>query len=182
MSTRSHYQTHLGQKAEAKRALYRTLKAKADAEKKFPIKLADRFTESFGTVSFLLLNMLAFAIWIVVNADILPGVEAFDPFPFSFLTMVVSLEAIVLAIVILISQNRDAKIGDLREEVDLQIDVKSEAEITKLLELLTKFLEKNGIDLSGDHVLQEMLMPVDVDELEEVLEEEVEGKISKLSK
>jgi uncharacterized membrane protein len=172
---------HLGQKAEAKRTLYRTLKAKADAEKKFPIKLADQLTESFGTLSFLLLNILAFAIWIIVNADILPGIEPFDPFPFGFLTMVVSLEAIVLAIVILISQNRGAKIGDLREEVDLQIDVKSEAEITKLLEMLAKLLKKNDIDLSGDHVLQEMLIPVDVDKLEEALEEEVEGKISKLS-
>jgi uncharacterized membrane protein len=172
MTTSSHHQIHLERRANAKKELYHSLKAKADAEKSFPVKLADRLTGIFGTLSFLVINVFAFAIWIIVNVDLLPGVEAFDPFPFGFLTMVVSLEAIILAIVILISQNQAAIIGDLRQEVDLQVDVKSEAEITKLLELVTKLLEKNGVDLSEDDMLREMLKPTDIDKIQEDLGEE----------
>ena len=176
MTTPKRYHVHLEQRANAKKELYRSLKAKADAEKSFPVKLADRLTEISGTLAFLVINVFVFAIWIILNVDLLPGVKPFDPFPFGFLTMVVSLEAIILAIVILISQNRATIIGDLRQEVDLQVDVKSEAEITKLLELVTKLLEKNGVDLSEDDALREMLKPMDIDKIEEDLGEEFKGK------
>lgn len=178
MPTSSHYHRHLEQRAKAKKELYHSLKAKADAEKSFVVKLADRLTEIFGTLTFLVINILVFAIWIVVNVDLLPGLKAFDDFPFSFLTMVVSLEAIILAIVILISQNRAAIVSDLRQEVDLQVDVKSEAEITKLLELVIQLLEKNGVDLSKDEALNEMLRPTDLDKIEQELGEEFKGKSS----
>jgi uncharacterized membrane protein len=63
-------------------------------------------------------------------------VEPFDPFPFQLLTMLVSLEAIFLALFVLASQNRLAKQSDLRANLDLQIDLLSEREMTAVLQLL----------------------------------------------
>ena len=87
--------------------------------------------------------------------------------------MIVSLEAIGLAIVVLISQNRAAQIAELREEIDLRMDVIAEEEITKLLEIVVKVARKQGIDLSHDHELQEMLEPTDTEEIERIIEEEI---------
>ena len=53
----------------------------------------------------------------------MPGIKPFDPYPFGFLTMVVSLEAIILAILVLISQNRASRVDDIREEIDLQVNI-----------------------------------------------------------
>jgi uncharacterized membrane protein len=83
------------------------------------------------------------------------------------------LEAIILAIIVLISQNRAARIADLREEVALQVEEISEQEVTKLLELMVQLLEKHGIDTSQDEELREMLEPTDTEKLAEVLEDEV---------
>jgi uncharacterized membrane protein len=170
------YRTRLEQRANAKKQLYHHLRAKAEAERSFPVQFAKRLTELFGTLTFLLINAAIFVIWIIANANIIPGLEAFDPFPFGLLTTAVSLEAIILTIIVLIAQNRAAIIGDLREEVDLEIDVRSEAEITKLLELLTRLLEKNGVDLAGDRVLKEMLEPTNVEDIEETLKEQTQSE------
>lgn len=158
---------------ERKREIYQSLKAKADARRSATEKIADKLTQIFGTMTFLILNMVWFAAWIIANVEIIPGLEPFDPFPFGFLTMIVSLEAIGLAIIVLISQNRAAKIGDLRQEVDLSINVKSETEITKILQMVRLLLEKNGVDVSEDKELAAMLRPTDLEKVEEELEKEV---------
>jgi len=87
--------------------------------------------------------------------------------------MIVSLEAIALAIVVLISQNREAQVAALREEVDIYINFRAEQELTKLLEMVALLLEKHGIATSTDTVLQAMLKEKDVDEIEDALEEEL---------
>ena len=122
---------------------------------------------------FLILNLAWFAVWIVVNAGIISGGEPFDPFPFGFLTMIVSLEAIALAIIVLMSQNQAARIAELREEVDLQVDVITELEITKLLELVVILVEKAGVDVSQDEELQYMLQPSDAEKIEEMLAKQI---------
>jgi uncharacterized membrane protein len=155
------------------RKLIQSVKAKADAKRSTSERVADWLTEKFGTMAFLVLNFAWFGVWIIINSGLIPGIEPFDPFPFTFLTMVVSLEAIGLAIIVLMSQNRASKIADLREEVDLQVDTTTEAELTKLLVLMKRLLEKEGIDVSSDPELDAMLEPTDVDKLETVLENQV---------
>jgi uncharacterized membrane protein len=157
----------------ASRKLIQSVKAKADAKRTRSERMADWLTEKFGSMTFLLLNAAWFTVWIILNSGVIPSIRPFDPFPFTFLTMVVSLEAIGLAIVVLMSQNRASKIADLREEVDLQVDTTTEAELTKLLYMVHLLLDKNGIDLSDDEELKEMLQPTDLDKLEEVLEGQV---------
>ena len=71
-----------------------------------------------------------------VNAGLIPGVRPFDRFPFPFLTMTVSLEAIFLALFVLASQNRLARQADKRSHLDLQIDLLAEREMTAVLQLL----------------------------------------------
>lgn len=149
------------------------VKARADVKRTLAERIADVMTAAFGSMPFLVVNGVWFLVWIVINLGLIPGIEPFDPFPFGLLTMIVSLEAIMLAIIVLISQNRAAKIADLREEVDLQVDVITERELTKLLELLVTLMRRQGIDLSHDAELRAMLQPTDTEEIETILQEQV---------
>ena len=151
----------------------KSIKAKANLKRSWVEKVADLLTQKFGTILFLSLNAVWFIVWLLINLDLVPGIKPFDPFPFGLLTMIVSLEAIFLAIIVLISQNREEKITDLREEISLQIGIYSERELSKVLELMTLLLKKNNIDVSDDKLLQRMLKPFDMNRVEKVLEDQV---------
>ena len=157
------------------RELIRSLKARQDRKRNLPERIADWMTSQFGTMGFLLVNFVFFAVWITLNVGIIPGVQPFDPFPFALLTMIVSLEAIALAIVVLISQNRASRIADLREEVDLQVDMLTEREITRLLQITCALAEKLDIDVEVDEELQHMLTRTSFSKIEHALERQVIG-------
>lgn len=156
-----------------RKQIFKSFKAKADARRSGVEKLADEMTTTFGSMGFLVANVIWFVAWILINTNHVPGVAAFDPYPFNLLTTVVSLEAITLAIFVLISQNRAAKVDDLREELDLQINLISEREVTKVIKLIALLLEKQGVDLSQDPELKKMLRPVSASEIEKHLEKEI---------
>jgi uncharacterized membrane protein len=92
-------------------------------------RIADLIAEFSGSIPFLLLNALAFLAWILLNT-VGPMIWHFDPYPFQFLTMAVSLEAIFLSIFVLVSQNRQASKDRLKAELDYQVDVKAEMEMS----------------------------------------------------
>lgn len=105
----------------------------------------DRATDWFawfsGSLYFLALTAVWFAVWIAVNT--LPlGIPAFDPFPFGLLTMIVSLEAIFLSCFVLISQNRQSEKDRLRSDIEYEINVKAEMEITYLHEKTDRINEE----------------------------------------
>lgn len=152
------------------RRIIRSFKQKADDKRKPTERFADWMTSVFGTVTFLLLNAIWFVGWLLYNTFV---PNPFDPFPFGLLTTAVSLEAIALSVIVLISQNRASKIADLREEVDLQVDVITEHEMTKVLELVAKIAEKNGISVKEDDTLQFMLKPTNIEKIEHMLEKQV---------
>ena len=155
------------------RKIFHSMKAKSDAKRTTMERLADYMTEVFGSNIFLWLNVLLFVLWILVNTNKISFLAPFDPYPFNLLTNVVSLEAIILAIFVLISQNRTAKIADLREETQLQLSVISELEVTKIMKMLALLLEKHGIDLSQDPELHKMIRPVSEEDIEKKLEKEI---------
>lgn len=159
--------------ARSSRRIIRSLKAKADAKRTNPEIIADWATARLGSIYFLLANGVWFLVWISINIGVIPGVKPFDPYPFGLLTTTVSLEAIILAILVLISQNRASQIDDLREEIDLQVDIIAEQELTKLMKMTKMLMEKNGIDVSGDQELEAMLKPANVDKIEKILEKQV---------
>ncbi len=152
-----------------------SFKKKIDNKRTVSDKVADWLTASFGTVLFFTANAVFFLVWLVVNTNLIWGLAPFDPFPFGFLTMVVSLEAIFLAIIVLISQNRQTRTAELREEIELYISTYAESEITKLMYLQTLLLKKNGIDISADVEVKKMLESLESDKIEAELEKQLDA-------
>lgn len=97
-------------------------------------KVADWIAEFSGSISFLAINSLIFFFWILLNVNVIPGLPAFDPFPFGLLTMAVSLEAIILSIFVLLSQNRQAAKDRVRADIEYDVNLKAELEIAHLHE------------------------------------------------
>lgn len=157
------------------RRIIRSIQAKALRRRSMAEVLADTMTSYFGTVLFLVANIITFAVWIMVNTIGIPGWPVFDPYPFNFLTMAVSLEAIVLTTIVLMSQNRDTRIATLRDELQLQVMLITEREITKLLDLTKQMAEKNGLTVN-DPVLTEMLSDIDTSYIERKITAELNQK------
>lgn len=97
-------------------------------------RAADWIAEFSGSIPFLTLNSLIFLFWILLNVEVIPGLPAFDPFPFGLLTMAVSLEAIILSIFVLLSQNRQAAKDRVRADIEYDVNLKAELEIAHLHE------------------------------------------------
>lgn len=92
-------------------------------------RIAETITQASGTMAFLVINVALFAVWIAANT-LSPW--QFDKYPFQFLTMAVSLEAIVLAIFVLITQNRQVAFDRNLNERDAQVNRKTEREIQQM--------------------------------------------------
>ncbi len=133
-----------------------------EVERTWTDALAEFLTLKFGTVPFLIANVVVFVLWILINLGDIPGIGTFDPYPFNFLTMVVSLEAIVLSIVVLITQNRQSKMEDIREQIDTEIDVRAEEEITMLLVMLDKVAQHLQVPMGDNPDLERMMQRTDL--------------------
>jgi len=90
--------------------------------------------------------VLWFAAWLIENLGLIPGVAPFDPYPFNFLTLIVSLEAIFLSTFVLMSQNRMSHLADKRAHLDLQINLLAEQETTIMLQMLQQICHHLGIE------------------------------------
>jgi uncharacterized membrane protein len=122
--------------------------------------VVDAVTAFCGTMSFVWLHVIWFGVWILANT--LPMIPHFDKFPFTLLTTIVSLEAIILSTFILITENRQAKISERRNHLDLQVNLLTEQENTKILSLLRRIADKVGVDYDDDPdvaVLEESTRP-----------------------
>jgi uncharacterized membrane protein len=101
-------------------------------------RAADAIAAWSGSIVFLLLHCLAFAGWIVVNLGFLPSIPVFDPYPFGLLTMAVSLEAIILSVFVLLSQNRQVAKDRVRSDIEYEVNLKAELEIAHLHEKIDR--------------------------------------------
>jgi uncharacterized membrane protein len=137
------------------------------------VRIADELTSRFGSFSFLTFNTLFFVFWIFINTNHIPNFKIIDPFPFPLMTTIVSIEAIILTLIVLMSQQRQSQVATVREEIDMQVNRIAEKEITKALFLLSKLAEKQGIKLDGDKELQEMLKGIEVSYIEKKLQEQL---------
>jgi len=115
-------------------------------------RLAEKIAGFCGSMTFVWVNIVWFSSWILFNS--LPGLPHVDPFPFTFLTLAVSLEAIFLSTFILISQNLDSRVSERRSHLDLQLNLMSEQENTKMIVMLHAIAAKVGADLSHDPSLK----------------------------
>ncbi|MDP9238520.1 MAG: DUF1003 domain-containing protein [Chloroflexota bacterium] len=133
---------------------------------------ADLITRFSGSILFVWLHITWFGAWIALN---LAGVLTFDDFPFGFLTMIVSLEAIFLSTFVLISQNRQALQSDRRAKVDLQVNMISEQEITKLVSLVAEMHKFLGLRDKHDPELAQMQKDTHVGNLADAVDEAEAG-------
>ena len=152
-----------------------SFEAKALKKRTLAVRIADDLTSFFGSILFLVVNTIVFSAWILVNTGKVPGMAIFDPFPFSMLTTLVSLEAIILTVIVLMSQTRQSLISSLREEVDIQVNLIAEKEIKKVLKLLSELLKAKGIKVE-DSELEDMLKEIDASYIERKLVEQLTAK------
>ena len=105
---------------------------------------SDAIVNAIGSTPFLLLHVLLVGIWSIVNLNLVPGVKAFDPFPFGILALLLAAESVFLTIFVLISQNRMAP-----SHLDLQVGMLAEQELTVILQLLQKLCHHVGVDIAS---------------------------------
>ncbi|MBB1600456.1 DUF1003 domain-containing protein [Variovorax sp. UMC13] len=122
-------------------------------------KIADVVTGFAGSLKFVYLHLVIYGAWIVINLGWVPGVTRFDP-TFVVLAMVASVEAIFISTFVLVSQNRMAAQSERRAELDLQISLLSEHEITRLIELVTEMGQRMGVEAADRRELQELAAEV----------------------
>jgi uncharacterized membrane protein len=132
--------------------------------------LIDKIADFVGSMRFVLLQVSLFVSWVLINAGYVPFIPRFDPYPYVLLTMIVSLESVLLATFVLIKQNRMSRRADQRDHLNLQIDLLAEKEITKMLQMQRRLCDHLGIvDASEDPEAKELSENTAVDSLAEEL-------------
>lgn len=134
---------------------------------------ADRMSDAIagfaGTIPFVVLHLLVFAGWALINLSAMPILPAFDPYPFQLLCMLVSLEGVLLSTFVLIKQNRIGYLSDRRAHLDLQINLLAEREVTHVLKLAEKIAER--LQVHGEQAPEEMAQETQVEGLMNTLDE-----------
>jgi uncharacterized membrane protein len=130
----------------------RKLEELAVAQRTLADRIAEFVAKFCGSITFVWIHAVLFAVWVAWN--LLPGLPRFDPYPFTFLTLCVSLEAIFLSSFILIAQNYEMRITERRSQLDLQINLLAEQENTKLLQLMDRMAKKMGLYEEDDPEIQ----------------------------
>jgi uncharacterized membrane protein len=133
--------------------------------------LADKVTTFAGSSPFILIHIIWFGAWILMNCSMIPGIKPFDPFPFSFLTLVVSLEAIFLTLLVLMSQNRMTKEADKRAHLDLQINMLDEQETTMILRMVQKIANHLGLEEIGETSNIDLCEETDITTVAKIIDE-----------
>jgi uncharacterized membrane protein len=155
---------------------FRAIKAQHSSNRSKMEIIADRMIGFASSTPFLAIHALIFIAWIYWNLPF-SGLRKFDPYPYGMLTTIVSLEAIFLSIFVLMTQSRESKIGELREELTLQVNLRMEEEITKTLHLVAGLYARLNLTLADDPELRAMLEPLDPKRMEEDLAEQISASM-----
>jgi uncharacterized membrane protein len=122
-------------------------------------RMSDAITSFAGSMTFVIIHALAYGIWIAVNVGVVPGLKPFDP-SFVMLAMEASVEAIFLSTFVLISQNRMMSAAAKQSDLDLQINLLAEHELTRLVSLVDAMARKMGVDVADETELAEIKQDV----------------------
>ena len=137
-------------------------------------RVSDVITKVVGNVGFLLAELVLISGWSLINLHIIPGLKAFDPFPFGVLALIVSSESVFLTIFVLISQSRMARQSERRSHLDLQVGMLSEQELTTILQMVQKLCQHMGVNVdSSKQEVQSFSKTTDVDKLASELEDKL---------
>src|SRR5947209_15425402 len=121
------------------------LEERARQERTTADHISDVIATFVGSIPFVAIHVLWFGIWVIINTGVLGSSLKFDPYPFALLCMLVSLEGVLLSTFVLIKQNRMSQRADQRAHLDLQINLLSEREVTKVLQLQRLICEHLGL-------------------------------------
>jgi uncharacterized membrane protein len=140
-------------------------------------RVSELITKLVGNVGFLWAQLVLITGWILVNLHVIPGVRAFDPFPFGVLALVVSSEGVFLTVFVLISQGRMSRQAERRSHLDLQVSMLSEQELTTILQMLQKLCQHMGVNVdSSKQEVQAFSKTTDVHKLASELEDKLPDK------
>ncbi|HVG08369.1 MAG TPA: DUF1003 domain-containing protein [Thermoanaerobaculia bacterium] len=139
-------------------------------------RISEAFTRFMGSLTFVALHLVGMAIWFTWNLGAF-GLKPFDPFPFGIFTLIVSTEGVILAIFVLISQNRMSRLSNQRAHLNLQISLLAEQETTKILQRLKMIADHVGVheterDEEIERLSQSTHLEVLAEELKRSLPEE----------
>lgn len=123
-------------------------------------RIASAITRFTGSMTFVVLHLVVFGLWIAVNLGAVPGVPRFDE-TFVLLATAASIEAIFLSTFVLISQNRMGALADKRADLDLHINLLAEHELTKLSVLVGAIAIKLDVRSNVDREMAEVEQDVD---------------------
>jgi uncharacterized membrane protein len=135
-------------------------------------RLADAITRFTGSMLFVYIHIVVFGLWIVSNLHWIPAIPTWDD-SFVILAMAASVEAIFLSTFVLISQNRMATAADKRADLDLQISLLTEHELTKMATLLSDMARKIGVTTRVEAELEEVQRDVAPDAVLDAIEKKV---------
>lgn len=119
-------------------------------------KIADQVTRRIGSLVFVLIQLGFIILWILLNVHFVKRILPWDPFPFAELAMLAALESLFLSVFILVSQNRANELAERRADLDLQISLLSEHEITRLITLVDDMARQLNIKSSARDGLEEL--------------------------
>ena len=141
-------------------------------------RMVDGIADFTGSVAFVLIHVVLFALWILVNTGSLKFVRPFDPYPFVLLGMGVSCEAVLLSTFVLMKQNRMSVRSERRDHLHLQIALLTEKEITKVLQALQHISEHQGYrEVTEDREVRELSENTAVDTLAHELNRKLPGDL-----
>jgi uncharacterized membrane protein len=137
-------------------------------------RASDVIMKVVGNMGFLLAQLILISAWSLANLHVIPGIKAFDPFPFGVLALVVSTESVFLTTFVLISQSRMARQSERRSRLDLQVGMLSEQELTTILQMLQKLCQHMGVNVdSSKQEVQSFSKTTDVHKLASELEDKL---------
>jgi uncharacterized membrane protein len=148
-----------------------------ESKRRLADRVADRITCFTGSMLFVYLHLVIFGLWIIINLRWIKFIPRFDP-SFVILAMAASVEAIFLSTFVLITQNRMAAIADRRADLDLQISLLAEHEITRLITLTTAIAERLQVEESRNPELQDLAKDLQPEQVLKQIERQQEQQSS----
>jgi uncharacterized membrane protein len=166
-----------GEVAEVVKKNVRTmlhLRNQVESKKGLQQKFSSSIPKYAGRLSFVYCQATFMTLWVFINLSFVPYFPHFDPFPFSLLGLITTTEAIFLAIFILINQNRMSEVAKRREELDIQVALLTEHEVTRLIQLVDTIAIHLKIS-SKEPEIQDLKKEIQPDKVLEVIESEIDN-------
>ena len=157
------------QKKTVQQQQSQSLKSSLEFTKTWGDKFGVIVASVLGSITFLIVCILLFVLWIGYNLN---STKPFDPFPFPILEMSVSIFAVILSVSVLINQNRQGRMDKISQQVEFEVNVQAENEITKMLVMLHDIQHKLGIADTTDKELEEMKEMTDVKEIHKNIDDQ----------